>query len=241
MRVQRMNKLAIFTEGQTEQIFAEWLVLSLGDDARVGIRVERVHGGRRGQARRITEISGTSEVAGHEFFVLIVDCGQDERVKSDILDRYDRLISAGYKHIIGIRDLFPHSRDDVGRIRDGFVFKLPVEPVKPALILAIMEAEAWFLAEYSHFPRIQANLTIDRIQRELGFDPVNDDMQLRHRPSKDLENIYFLETVNYHKTRADVECTVDCLDLAIIQHQIATKIHDLGDLVKQLRTFFNAR
>jgi len=153
-----MNKLAIFTEGQTERTFAEWLVLSLGGGARVEIRVERVHGGRRGDARRIIEISGTNEVASHEFFVLIVDCGQDERVKSDILDRHDRLISAGYKHIIGIRGLFPHSRDDVGRIRDGFVFKLPVEPVKPALILAIMEAEAWFLAEHSHFPRILTSL-----------------------------------------------------------------------------------
>ena len=41
-----MNKLAIFVEGQTEQIFAERLVLSLGGDANVGVRVERVSGGR---------------------------------------------------------------------------------------------------------------------------------------------------------------------------------------------------
>lgn len=234
-----MNKLAIFVEGQTEQIFAEKLVLQLGADANVGIRVERVTGGRRG-APRVIEITGTRSPQSREFFVLLVDCGQDERVKSDILDRYDGLIRADYEQIVGIRDVVPRARDDIRRIRDGFLFLLPNDPVMPILILAIMEIEAWFLAEYSHFPRIHASLTIDRIKQECGFDPVNDDMQLRERPSKDLEDVYFLETINYHKTRAHVERTVNSLDFSVVQNELATRIDDLGTFVALLQSFFGA-
>lgn len=210
-----MNKLAIFVEGQTEQIFAEKLVLHLGAEANVGVRVERVTGGRRG-SRRIVEIAGTSDPEGHDFFVLVVDCGQDERVKSDILDRYDGLVRANYEQIVGVRDVIPRSRDDIQRIRDGFLFRLPNDPLTPILILAIMEIEAWFLAEYSHFARIHAALTPERVNEELGFDPVNEDTQIRERPSKDLEDIYFLETVIYDKSRARVERTVDSLDFTVI-------------------------
>ena len=137
-------------------------------------------GGRRRKRRRVLEISQTREPEGHEFFVLIVDCGQDERVKSDILERYDGLIAESYEHIVGIRDVFPHPREDIERIREGFKFRLPNDPIEASLILAIMETEAWFLAEHSHFPRIHDSLTIERIQQEFGFDPVND----RHAASR---------------------------------------------------------
>lgn len=234
-----MNKLAVFVEGQTEQIFAEKLVLFLGGDANVGVGIERVSGGRRGGPRRVVEITGTSEDEGHEFFVLIIDCGQDERVKSDILDRYDGLIAANFEQIIGIRDVFPYPRGDIERIREGFEFGLPNDPTKPLLILAIMEAEAWFLAEHTHFSRIHASLTIDRIRQEFGFDPVNDDMQMRDYPSKDLEDIYFLETINYHKTRDHVERIVNTLDFSIVQDEVSAKIDDLQNLVRLIQTFFS--
>jgi len=234
-----MNKLAIFVEGQTEQIFVEKLVLSLCGDANIGISVERVSGGRRREPRRVVEITGTSEPEGHEFFVLIVDCGQDERVKSDIVERHNNLVVAGYKHIVGVRDVLPHSRDEIEQIRKGFNFRLPNGPLKPALILAIMEVEAWFLAEHSHFPQIHADLTIERIKKEFNFDPETDDMQLRNKPSKDLEDIYFLEIINYHKTRKHVERTVNSLDFSIVQNEVAARIGDLGNLVRIIQTFFD--
>ena len=142
-----MNKLAIFVVGQTEQIFAEKLVLSISPDANVAIRVELATGGRRREARRRVEIRGTSNAEGHKFVVLIVDCGQDNRVQSDIIENYDRLIAENYKYIVGIRDVISHQRNDIQRIREGFGFRLPNDPIEPSLILAIMETEAWFLAE----------------------------------------------------------------------------------------------
>ena len=232
-----MNKLAIFVEGQTEQIFEENLVLSLGDDANVGLSIERATGGSQRNPRRMIEITGASDPEGRKFFVLIVDCMQDNRVQSDIIENYDRLIAENYKHIVGIRDVFPHLHGDIKRIRKKFDFGLQVDPIKPLLILAIMETEAWFLAEHSHFPRIHAGLTIERIRQEFGFDPVHDDMQLRDHPSKDLENIYFLETMIYDKTRKKVERTVNSLDFSVVQNELAAKIDDLGNLVTLLRDF----
>lgn len=75
-----MNKLAIFVEGQTEQIFVKKLVLSVGDHVNVEVRIECASGGKRGTGRSFVEITGTNKSNGHEFFVLIIDCGQDERV-----------------------------------------------------------------------------------------------------------------------------------------------------------------
>jgi hypothetical protein len=197
-----------------------------------------VSGGRRRGSRRVVEITGTGEPESHEFFVLIIDCGQDERVKSDIIERYDGLIAASYEQIVGIRDVFPQPREDIEPIRIAFEFGLPNSPTKPILILAIMEVEAWFLAEHSHFPRVHASLTLERIKREFGFDPANDDTQLRDHPSKDLEDIYFLETINYHKSREHVERTVNSLDFSIVQKDVAARIDDLGNLVRLIQTFF---
>nr|VFJ77221.1 MAG: hypothetical protein BECKFW1821C_GA0114237_11184 [Candidatus Kentron sp. FW] len=233
------NKLAIFVEGRTEQIFAEKLVRFLGRSADIAIRVERREGGRR-KPRHAIEITGTREPGGHDFFILIVDCGQDESVKSDIIDSYDTLIRKGYRCIIGMRDVLPHRREDIHHVREGFKFRLKTNPVEPFLILAVMEIEAWFLAEYSHFPRIHPNLTLERIRRELDFDPSDDDMQLRDHPAKDLEEIYFLEKIIYGKSRGDIERTVDNLDCSLIRSEVATRIDDLGRLVRLVQGFFDS-
>nr|VFK21015.1 MAG: hypothetical protein BECKLFY1418C_GA0070996_108311 [Candidatus Kentron sp. LFY] len=231
------NKLAVFVEGRTEQIFVERLVRFLGGDADLAIRVEHREGGRR-KLRHAIEITGTREPEGHQFFVLIVDCGQDERVKSDVIESYENLIDKGYRHIVGIRDVLPHRREDIRRFRKGLEFGLPTRPCKPVLILAIMEIEAWFLAEYAHFPRIHPSLTRARIGREFGFDPAEDDMQLRDHPARDLEAVYFLEAIPYAKSRKDVERTVDSLDFSRIRDEVAARIADLARLTGLIRAFF---
>lgn len=233
-----MNKLAVFVEGTTEQILAEKLVHYLGSRQRVAIRVERMEGGRRSVGRAVTEIRGTSETGDHEYFVLIVDCGQDERVTSDIRERYDGLLASSYHTIVGIRDVYPRPRDHIQRLRDRFAFAMPNGPIQPLLVLGIMEAETWFLAEYSHFPRIHPALTVDRIERELGFNPLRDDMQLRDRPSSDLADVYFLEALNYHKTREHVERTVNSLNLDVVRDVLSARMPDLGTLICTIQRFF---
>jgi hypothetical protein len=160
MQAQRMSKLAIFVEGQTEQIFAERLIRYLGREKNIGIQVQRLSGGRKGSARTVTEITGTSEITHQDYFILIFNCGNDSRVKSDINDRYDGLMRENYQTIIGIRDVFPTPRDNIQKLREGFTWHLRIDPIEPLLVLEIMEIEAWFLAEHSHFLQIHPSLTI---------------------------------------------------------------------------------
>lgn len=234
-----MHKLAIFVEGQTEQIFAERLMRHLGREKNIGIQVQRLSGGRKGSARTVTEITGTSEITHQDYFVLIFDCGNDSRVKSDINDRYNGLMRENYQTIIGIRDVFPTLRDNIQKLREGFAWHLRTDPIEPLLVLEIMEIEAWFLAEHSHFLQIHPSLTIGRIKQSFGFDPSMDDMQLRDHPSKDLADIYFLEHIEYHKTREHVERTVNILDFGIITRKLTLGIRDLGNLVNTIRHFFS--
>src|SRR6266446_4943945 len=233
-----MNKLVIFVEGQTEQIFVEKLVRFLGNERSISIRVERLGGCARNRPRTIIKISGMDESVNQDYFILIIDCGQDERVKSDVIERYNGLITSGYQAIIAIRDVYPILRGDIQRLRQGFAFGLPNAPVNPFLVLGIMELEAWFLAEYSHFLHIHPNLTIDRIQQALGFNLITDNMQLRDHPSSDLEDIYFLENIYYDKTRNCVERTVSALDFDILTGYIALEIDDLRSLINAIQHFF---
>src|SRR5712691_2082154 len=221
MQARGMNKLAIFVEGQTEQIFVEKLVRYLGSDHNMSIQVQRLGGGSKNRPRTIIEISGTSEVANQDYFILIMDCGQDERVKSDIVERYNGLMTSGYRIIIGVRDVYPIPRNAIQRLREGLAFRLPTSPVIPLFVLGIMEIETWFLAEHTHFLHIHPSLTVDRIQQNFGFNPSIDDMQLRACPSKDLEDIYFLEYIYYDKNRECIERTVNFLDFGIMIKQIA--------------------
>jgi len=101
-----------------------------------------------------------------------------------------------------------------------------------------METEAWLLAEHTHFARLHPQLSPDLIARELGFDPRNDDMQLREVPSKDLQDAYFLVQLVYDKSQARVERTLDHLDLELICSTPCTKSEDLGRLVKGVEDFF---
>jgi hypothetical protein len=62
---------------------------------------------------------------------------------------------------------------------------LPIE-----LLLAVMEIEAWFLGEYTHFERVSPNLKLERIRAALQFDPSTDDLEKRKHPTEDLDHIY---------------------------------------------------
>lgn len=238
MQARGMSKLAIFVEGQTEQIFVEKLVRYLGSHRNISIQVQRLEGGSKNRPRTMINISGTNEVTNQDYFIVIIDCGQDERVKSDIIERYNGLIASGYQAIIGIRDVYPIPRNSIQRLRDGLAFLLPTRPFPPLFVLGIMEIETWFLAEHTHFLHIHPDLTINRIQQNFGFNPSIDDLQIRDRPSKDLENIYFLEYIYYDKSRECIERTVNFLDFEILIGHIALRIADLKTLVDTIQSFF---
>ena len=138
-----MKKLAIFVEGQTERVFIERL---LGEV--IGTRHLRVEsyvavGGGASGARALNLIQITDPTSDARFFAMIVDCGSDGRVRSDIGEHYNNLVAAGYSAIIGIRDVYPDVvYPDIPKLRSGLQTGLSAMPISVLFVLGVMEIES---------------------------------------------------------------------------------------------------
>ena len=232
------KKLAIFVEGQTEQLLIEKLVNRAATTKNFLVKKTKLFGGKRKNNPRILTLEAVS--SHNQYFVLIVDSAQDERVKSDIMDQYNSLVRAGYQKIIGVRDARPAAKNptEVPRLRKGLNSQLPCGSVPILFVLSIMELEAWLMAEYFHFPRIHVDITHQRIKNELNIDLIHDDLSLRECPALDLKEIYWLEKIPYDKSLKTIMTILSNLDLAFFKNTVGSKFSDLQTLHKELDLFF---
>jgi hypothetical protein len=100
-----MEKMAIFVEGQTEQIFAEKLVSEIAGRHRVHIDAIQGFGGSV-CPRTFVEVHATRPDPNKEFYVLIYDC-MGSRLLSDIRDQHPTLAAQGFSAIVGIEMFTP--------------------------------------------------------------------------------------------------------------------------------------
>ncbi len=229
-----MNKLAVFVEGQTEQIFTEKLLIEIAGRKNICIEKRELTGGRKYLRKRLYFRNSDTK---KKYFAYIVDCQSDSTVKSDIVDNYDSLVREGYSSIIGIRDVYPVERREIPKLRYRLNYLVKTKPIMPVFILSVMEIEAWFLAEHTHFKRIHESLTIDRIKAELNFDPSQDNMELRDRPSQDLHQIYALEGLAYKKRKGHTERTVEALDYAEIYLNLSSRLQAIREFTSEIDRF----
>jgi hypothetical protein len=233
-----MKKLAMFVEGKTERVFIEKLLKELVDQKKVRVVAFRASGGRK-TPRRIKLIYQIAPSSEQEYYIQIVESRNDERVGTDVRDNYESLERAGFSGIVAIRDVYPrHSFADVPLLRRLMRYRLKTKPIDPVFVLGVMEIEAWFLAEHTHFSRVHANLTVARITAAHGFDPSTQDMQTRPCPHEDLHRIYQLEGLKYEKKSRHLERTVSHLDYGRIYLELIEQFPDLKALVGALDTFF---
>jgi len=106
---------------------------------------------------------------------------------------------------------------------------IPVE-----FFLSVMELEAWFLAEFNHFPKIDPSITTMEICSQLGFDPVHDDLSLRENPTDDLNSAYLIGGKPYVK---GVDTTINVLDYPFMYLQLSEKIPSLKKLGNSIDEF----
>lgn len=233
-----LKKLAIFVEGMTEGMFVEKLIREMIDEREVRIEVFEASGGGK-SPRRLSLIRRSPEEPDQLYYVQIVESTNDARVGSDVRDNYDKLVNAGFIGIIAIRDVYPdHMPADIPILRRALRYGLHTKPIDPLFVLGVMEIEARFLAEHSHFPRIHAGLTLARIIADVGFDPSTDDMQARACPHKDLNTIYQLERKAYGKNQKSINRTVNRLDYNCVYLELVGKFPDLQKLTASLDGFF---
>ena len=183
----KMHKYAIFVEGQTEQIFIKELLYQIFGYQSITIRDEKVRG------RNIfVRLQDDFQNEQHEYLFLLINVSNDERVLSAILENASNMIGKGFEKILGLRDLYPNNREQQAAVRNAINKTLRQSPEsdKLKIFLAIMETEAWFLADYELFNRMDKRLTREYIEEQLGYDLEQENPELFfEHPAKIINDI----------------------------------------------------
>ena len=241
-----MKKLAIFVEGQTEQIFVEYLLNVLTKDCDISIEKRRGFGGRDSGRSFITL---SSPMERNPFYILLVDSSNDGRVLTDIRESYKGLCRQGYDKIIGLRDVYPHSYKDFRKLRRTVNQLMPEGDIVPVVCFAVLEVETWFIAEYKHFRKIHPRLTRQYIRKQTGIDPGDpnieenlsprlDEMQLS--PAGYLHLIYKLVGRSYSKKKQQVLNIMKVMNFKDIIYEVPKRAHALGFFIRELKGFFDS-
>ena len=163
-----MKKVALFVEGQTEQIFVSELLNQLFSEQKINIV-------KREMAKLHYNISIEKLTADNakDYYFLICDCGSDDKVKSCILDNYQKLKKSGFNYIIGLQDFFNPKRRKAGitvqQLKKGLNFGLD-QIIPTEIFLAIQEIEAWIIAEDRHYETILPDFSLDNINAVAGIN-----------------------------------------------------------------------
>lgn len=229
------KRLAIFVEGQTEQIFMQKLLVEVAGRHKITIDIVQARGS--GPSRTIT-LEGYS-ASSTPYYALICDCGADNSVASDMRDNYERMVQAGYQLVLGLRDVYPEPDSKIPLIRAATSKILPKGAVPSHLILAIREIEAWFFVEDNHYPAIHPDLNSELIMNHLGINTATVDAEKIKCPAESLHSAYQLKGRAYKKDRTRVERTVNSLDYARIDMELSRRIPALGELCMHVNDFFS--
>lgn len=238
-----MKKIAFFVEGQTEQLFINKLLIEIAGQKNIAIELKTFGGKNNPPTSKLYPKTLANPQNTTKHFALIYDCRGDESLKSRILEEHEDLIQDGYQEIIGIRDLYPlpdllklEDRLTNGLIMNGKIIERAL-PQNCHIIVVVNEIEVFFLAECTHFEKIDDRLTHDLITTTINLNPCSDDMTLLVQPSVTLKDIYQLANKTYKKDKKIVEKTVECLDYANIYINQRSRIVKLDELITKIDTF----
>jgi len=215
-----MKRIAIFVEGQAEQIFIRDLLLKIFDCSKLSFTCVKLYAGQMQQVPYSYNV-GQSHVRIH---FLIVDAANDRKVLSAIKEREKYLFREGYSNVFGLRDMYSDDyykysttiNDDViDRFIDGAsqTISLMSRPEKIHLHFAIMELEAWFIGMYNLFCKINSALNVNYIEHKTGYNLAEIDPQREfYKPSDELDRILRLVGMQYVKHSHDVNSISSQID-----------------------------
>jgi hypothetical protein len=234
-----LKKVAFFVEGFTEQLFIENLLLEVFGNKKIAIEIKSISGGSRTPIK-ITSIATPSAQPGVGYYILIYNCGGENSIRSYISDQRKSLIKSGYSKIIGIRDVYPNfTHAEIPLLRYGLYFKLPQKAIPIVFVLGIMEIEAWFVAEETHYQRIDRALTVEFITKNYLFNPSTYNSELLNNPAIDLHNIYCLAGRSYKKKKkAQIRRTITNLDYLNVYFNVKDRIPSLNLLIAEIDQIF---
>lgn len=217
-----MRKVAIFTEGQTELVFVREFLFRLIDPSKLSLECYEL------LAKQTSPVAFTYSSPNPEVHFFIIDAHGDKSVLSAIRDREKDLIQkGGYEKIIGLRDMYSeeYKKLSPGIINDdisnkfiqshNLIIKKMIHHDRIKLYFAIMEIEAWFLAMYNIFERIDSILSVEYVEEKLGFNLRRIDPQREFfKPSNKVKDIFLLIGRQYDKKESDIENITSKIELS---------------------------
>ncbi|MFC1905557.1 DUF4276 family protein [Chloroflexota bacterium] len=227
-----MVSVAIFLEGQTERKFIRNLIGQRYGHLRLRVK-ELV---RKGKPTYISNEEPTTSI-GLDYHFLLVEVPSREKLFSYVFDNASNMVSRqGYSLLLGLQDLFPSNRSQKASIMNLIDTKLRKSPVynNIAVVLAIMETEAWFLCDWQMFGRINNSLTASYIQSHLGLNITHDDPELSYNhPSETLDDILKLIGLRYRKHESEINLVAGNIDVQSLL-SCAGKIDSFFNLIGKL-------
>lgn len=190
-----MKKIAFFVEGQSERIFIEHFLNDYLAPTDFKIDSYRI------VAKNLISISKGLDYKNPSYMFLIYDVGNDERVASAIRERAPKLFEDGFHAVIGVRDLHPQTIDMLEDIKQAFnsIFISFLHKDKIHLSIPVTEIEAWFLADYKLYERLDSQLTSENINNRLSVDIVNDNIEDYRNPATQIDKIFKIIDRSYSK------------------------------------------
>lgn len=226
-----IKKIAFFVEGATELIFIEKLLKEvLATDTYI-IEKREMRGGSKKNIITINVLNTAVAKETTKCYILITDCGGDSTVKSYVLDQRASLIKSGYTLIVGLLDLFPKNKADLHKFQYGLYYQVPQKELPICFVISVMEVEAWFIAEKSHFLKVDNKLTVQWINSQLNIDLDNIVFEDIPKPAETLNSIYKLVGKGYSKKSKKVQITVDRLDYSELYFNLKNIVSSLNDLI----------
>jgi hypothetical protein len=227
------KKIAVFVEGLTEQEFTIRLLEELVGNIPITFNVFIQTYGNLSFVEAKTNAPG-----GYNIEVLVANCCHDDQVKSQINDQYKKLVSNGYTTIIGLRDVYPLLHKDIPNLRKDLSKKLVKGTVPIIMHLSILETEAWFLEELTHYEKIDPDLGLDKVIAN-GFDYVNTRAADLPHPTETLDNIYKSVNKRYisnrnKKNKNKIRRTVNALSYENLYEVTQHIDHSLHGFIESL-------
>ncbi|MEA3491993.1 MAG: hypothetical protein U9R27_08860 [Campylobacterota bacterium] len=229
-----IKKLAIFVEGKTELIFIEKLVEEMAGIYNVEIQKRVLQGQNR--CPFIEEFNDLNS----QYKIRIYNSCNDAKVLSDIKENYQALLSKDFFTIIGLRDLYPIGYEKKERIQNGLKTLLVNEDlIYTKMILAVMEIETWFIAEFNHYQNIDKHLTLEEIRRVIDLQEIENFEREISRPANTLNDIYQLINRHWTKSEKQIRRTVVAIDYENLYIHTKEKVPSLKELIDTLDEFFS--
>jgi hypothetical protein len=202
-------KIAMFVEGQTENIFVQKLLEKYFSPGKIQI----VSIKQLGKHRRI-RFQDTVQYLEH--LCLIVDVGGDESVLSKLKENYDTMCQQGFQHFFGLRDLKSEAYERFGeRIIQKIMDTVKEFDLRQTVYFhfAKMEIEAWFLAVPQLFIALHPSLTVEKLAQATGknWEQIDPETDIQN-PANEIKRILSQVGQTYSKSKDDAYRIVSRID-----------------------------